>query len=130
MGEEIVLRVRTHDRVPMYGMCGPDVSIWDAPADSVAVMLYERETAALAEQEDYHELVRGIRAYRDFAADEDPETLHGMQIELEQRRERLADGLADVIVLVCDLARISGVRLQDALDRNKAWQTERGRIDG
>jgi tyrosyl-tRNA synthetase len=130
MGKEIALRVATTDHVPMYGIGGKVVNIWDAPAESVAAMLNDRASEALAEWEDYHKRVRDIRTYRDFVANEDPETVHGMQLELEQQRERLADGLADVIVAACDLAKVSGVRLQDALNRNKAWQTERGRIDG
>ena len=43
-------------------------------------------------------------------------------------KDHIADELADLIVLSCDLAEVYDIDLQDALDRCERRNRERGRI--
>lgn len=130
MSEEITLRVRPLDRAPRYGTAGENVPIMEVERKTVAAKLTEEAAEAFTEWQDLEGRTRDLRRYRDFVANEDPETVHDMREELREQRDRLGDELGDVVVAAVDLAVACGVDLQGALGRNEARQVERGRIDG
>ena len=130
MSKETNLRVKTLDRIPMYGIGGPIKNVWDATPSATPGMLVDETQNAHCEWEDYQKRVEDIRAYRDFVANDDPETVHDMQVELEQQRKKLAEGLAGVIMSACTLAMLCGVDLQGALDLHAAELEEKGYVNG
>lgn len=133
MGKEIALRVCPLDRAPMFGVGGVNVLIHFASRKATAAKLTEEAAEAFHEWQDYDRRSQDIQRYRDHVEHEDPDTMRVMRQRLRRQRERLADELSDVIVAAVDVAKVCGVGqedLQAALDRNRARQIVRGRIDG
>lgn len=107
----ITLKVRTLDRAPMHGTGGELVPIAECDPKGVAAKLLEEAAEAYG----------AWQIYANTDTDFMRELTWGPQ---------LADELADVITAACDLAKVCGLDLQAALDRNECRQIERGRIDG
>lgn len=116
MSEQITLRVRPHDRVPMYGVGGRVVPIRDANREAMAGGLTEAALSAVYEMRDLDRRACDLGRYRDFVVHEDPETVHEMGEELRKQRQTVADRLAGVVVCAVDLALLCGVDLQPSLD--------------
>ena len=114
MSDAITLRVRTLDRAPMHGTGGELVPIMECDPKGVAAKVLE-------------EAAEVFGSWQTF------EGMHSMGAPDgidKTNLARLADELADVITAACDLAKVCGLDLQAALDRNERRQIERGRVDG
>lgn len=115
MSNAITLTVHTLDRAPMHGTGGELVPIMECDPKGVAAKVLEEAAEAYG-------------AWQDLAAP-------GAELVIEYvggkpLERRLADELADVITAACDLAKVCGLDLQAALNRNERRQIERGRVDG
>ena len=109
-----LLVVRTLDRAPMHGTGGELVPIMECDPKGVAAKVLEEAAEVYGAWQDL--ATPGSEFVMEFGG--------GKPLE-----RRLADELADVITAACDLAKVCGLDLQAALDRNELRQRERGRID-
>ena len=114
MSDAITLKVRTLDRAPMHGTGGELVPIMECDPKGVAAKVLEEAAEVFGAWQNLDD-VMGLTT---------PNTLARFA------REDLADELADVITAACDLAKVCGLDLQAALDRNECRQIERRRVDG
>lgn len=114
MKNTITLTVRTLDRAPMHGTGGEPVPIMECDPKGVAAKVLEEAAEAYGAWHNLDEVME-LSANATLA---------------RFAREDLADELADTITAACDLAKVCGLDLQAALDRNERRQIERGRIDG
>lgn len=114
MSDAITLKVRTLDRAPMHGTGGELVPIMECDPKGVAAKVLEEAAEVFGSWQTF-EVMHSMGA---------PDGIDKTNLA------RLADELADVITAACDLAKVCGLDLQEALDRNERRQIERGRIDG
>lgn len=109
MARRIELSVTTLDRAPMWGTSRDLVPLHECDGKSMAAKLTEEAAEAFKEWQNMQAAV-----------------MRGYGIGL--MKDHLADELADLIVLACDLAKVYDIDLQDALDRCERRNRERGRI--
>ncbi|MBR3328893.1 MAG: hypothetical protein IKG22_16405 [Atopobiaceae bacterium] len=114
MAEICTLNVPTLDRAPMWGTGGELVPLAECDGKSMAAKLTEEA----AEAYESWQCVDGCEYIGK------PECLRTCLV-----CEFLADELADLIVLACDLAKVHKLDLQAALDRCGERNRERGRIN-
>ena len=133
MKNTITLTVRTLDRAPMHGTGGGLVPITECDHKGVAAKLLEEAAESYGAwqvfDEDDKETHCGNRSCTTCEYREGCWTYNHPDA-VQREKEAFADELADVITAACDLAKVCGLDLQAALDRNERRQVEGGRIDG
>lgn len=122
MAEICTLNVPTLDRAPMWGTGGELVPLAECDGKSMAAKLTEEAAEAFGEWQYVDYCLSNVAEICPSCRDDGGRGSCAVKLFL-------ANELADVIVVACDLAKLYDIDLQDALDRCGERNRERGRIN-